>query len=426
MYFGTNHSISNIGNHWEACNLRDLRLSNRASEIGSKMFEKPNSLIPHQMGDWASTKACYRFLDNPSVKYSSLISPYFSETKKVVMGYDTVLCIHDTSEINYGVSSEIDGLSQVGKGLSKGFLLHTSLAIVPSPFPKVLGLLHQEIHYRKPKPNKETKKLRYSRERESDLWNNALNAIGSSTTSTKYVDIMDRGADIYRVMEDSLSLSHDFIIRAAYNRKIVSEKKKLFELIKDTKPLGTVRLLIRKSSQHKKRIAKLKVASKEIVIQPSYPFQNKRPLKCRVIYAREVKPQKKEGPVEWVILTSLKANSFRENCKVLDLYAIRWIVEEYHKCLKTGCRLEERQLKDNKRIERLMDFLSVVALRLLQIKEQVKSGQHLFSKDYIDGVTLEVLERKTLKDTDSMTLKDFWIEVAKIGGFLGRKNDGDP
>lgn len=258
------------------------------------------------------------------------------------------------------------------------------------------------------------------------MWINALRAIGSSINSTNYIDIMDRGADIYGVMEESLSLGHDFIIRSAYNRKIVSEEKKLFELIEDTKPLGTVRLLIRKSPQRKKRVAKLKVASKEIIIQPSYPFQNKQPLKCRVIYAREPKPQKKEELVEWVILTSLKASSFTESCKVLDLYAMRWLVEEYHKCLKTGCRLEERQLKNNKRIERLMGFLSVVALRLLQIKEQVKSGQHLLSKDFIDGVTLEILERKTLKDTTSMTLKEFWIEVAKIGGFLARKNDGYP
>lgn len=142
MSLGEHYLINNVVNNWEACNLGDLRLSNRASEIGTKMLEKPNSLIPQQMGDWASTKACYRFLDNPSVKYSSLISPHFNETTKVVNDYDTVLCIHDTSEINYGISSEIDGLSQVGKGLSRGFLLHTSIAIAPSPFPKVLGLLH--------------------------------------------------------------------------------------------------------------------------------------------------------------------------------------------------------------------------------------------------------------------------------------------
>ncbi len=147
--------INDIVNVWEGCNFGDLRLNERASMIASKMLEKPSSLIPQQMGNWSSTKACYRFLDNPSVSFGSLISPHFRETRRATQEYETVLCIHDTSEINLGVNSQIDGLSSVGKGLSKGFLLHSSLAVVSSPFPKVLGLLNQEIHYRKKKPKKE-------------------------------------------------------------------------------------------------------------------------------------------------------------------------------------------------------------------------------------------------------------------------------
>lgn len=108
------------------------------------------------------------------------------------------------------------------------------------------------------------------------------------------------------------------------------------------------------------------------------------------------------------------------------MYAMRWIIEEYHKCLKTGCRLEERQLKNTQRIERLMGFLNVVALKLLQIREQVKSNEQQLARDHIDMLTLQMLKEKSLKDTSSMTLRDFWIEVARIGGFLARKGDGDP
>ncbi len=105
---------------------------------------------------------------------------------------------------------------------------------------------------------------------------------------------------------------------------------------------------------------------------------------------------------------------------------MRWIIEEYHKCLKTGCRLEERQLKNTQRIERLMGFLNVVALKLLQIREQVKSDQQQLARDHIDTLTLQMLQEKISKDTFSMTLRDFWIEVAKMGGFLARNSDGDP
>lgn len=420
------NSFNSRSSVWEYCELGDLRLSKRASMIASKMLEKPNSLIPQQMGSWAFTKACYRFLDNSSVNYGSLILPHFRETRTTTEQHETVLCIHDTSDINFGMSSQIDGFSQVGKGLSKGFLLHSSLAVVSSPSPKVLGLLNQEIYYRKEKPKNESKKSRYCREKESDLWINALRAIGAPQGSTKYIDIMDRGADIYRVMEESILLRHDFIIRAAYNRNLFTEEKKLFDLVRDAVPQGTAGLLVRKSQQHKKRIAKLKVASKEIVIRPPYPFQNNPPLKCIMVYAKERRPPKNEDPIEWFILSSLDGSSFEKSCRIIDMYAMRWIIEEYHKCLKTGCRLEERQLKNSERIERLMGFLSIVALRLLQIKEQVKSDKRQLARDHIDSLTLQLLEKRNSRDTTSMTLRDFWIEVAKIGGFLARKSDGDP
>ena len=107
------NSFNQIDNVWEDCNLGDLRLSKRASTIASKMLEKPNSLIPQQMSSWASTKACYRFLDNPSVSFSSLISPHFRETKKATSEYETVLCIHYTSEISFRIGSQIEGLQRV-------------------------------------------------------------------------------------------------------------------------------------------------------------------------------------------------------------------------------------------------------------------------------------------------------------------------
>lgn len=425
MIIGGN-SLSHIGNSWSKCDLGDIRLNKRAEYIGSKMLEKPGCPIPYQMENWASTKSCYRFLDNPSVSYAALTSPHFIEAKTSSSQFNQVLCIHDTSEVNFGLGSQIEGLSRVGMGLSKGFLLHTSLGIVVSPFPKVIGLLSQEIYYRQPEPKNETKKSRYNRARESDLWINALRRIGASPNSTKYVDIMDRGADIFRVIEEVISLGHEFIIRAAYNRNLVGEEQKLFDLIRETSPLGTAKLVIRRSEKRKKRLAKIKVACKKITIKPSYPFQNKLSVTCAVVYAKERNPPVNEEPIEWVVLTSLNASSLEECCKVLDKYAIRWIIEEYHKCLKTGCKLEFTQLKNAERIERLLGFLSIAALKLLQIKEYVKETEKAPAKEYIDTLTLEILAKKMSKDQTTITLKEFWLEVAKMGGFLARKSDGYP
>ena len=414
-----------IGNHWNECNLGDARLTKRARVMGEKMLEKPDGLLPQQMGSWATTKSSYRFLDNPSVTHTDLIFPHWKYTKDISADYETVLCIQDTSDISFTHHAAIEGLSKLGNGRGQGFLLHSTLAVVPQSRPLILGLLHQEIYYRKPKPGNETKKERYARKRESDLWINSLQAIGNSPSTTHYIDVMDRGADIYSVIQEAISQGHGFIIRAAYNRRLVNEEKKLLDLIRDTNPIGTVQLAVKKSQQQKKRLAKLKVASKKITIFPPYPIQNKSPIVCTVVYAGEKRPAKGQEPIEWVLLTSLDVSTLQDGCKALDWYAMRWIIEEYHKCLKTGCKFEQRQLKNSARLERLMGFLAVIALHLLQLREQMKNGQHL-AKRYVPDLPLELLSKKISLDSEVITLKQFWIEVAKMGGFLARKSDGDP
>lgn len=421
----TSSLYNTVGNHWNECRLGDGRLTKRARFIGEKMLEKPDCLLPQQMGDWAATKSSYRFLDNPSVMYIDLILPHWNHTKEISADYGTVLCIQDTSDISFTHHAAIEGLSKLGNGHGQGFLLHSTLAVVPQARPLILGLLHQEIYYRKPKPKSETKKERHARKRESDLWINSLKAVGNPLSTTQYIDVMDRGADIYRVIQESISQGHDFIIRAAYNRRLISERKKLLDLIRDTKPIGTIRLAVKKRLQQKKRLAKLKVAIKKVTMPPPYPMRDSSPVVCTIVYAGEKKPPKGQKPIEWVLLTSLDISTLQDACKVIDWYAMRWIIEEYHKCLKTGCRFEQRQLKSSTRLERLMGFLAVVALRLLQLKEQMKNGQ-LLAKCYVPDLPLEVLSKKISKDTETITLRQFWIEVAKMGGFLARKSDGDP
>src|SRR3989339_1144760 len=101
-----------IGNQWDECKLGDERLTKRARFIGEKMLEKPDGLIPQQMGNWVATKSSYRFLDNPSVTYTDLILPHWKCTKQISADYETVLCIQDTSDISFTHHAAIEGLSK--------------------------------------------------------------------------------------------------------------------------------------------------------------------------------------------------------------------------------------------------------------------------------------------------------------------------
>jgi hypothetical protein len=214
-----------VTNNWDECLLGDKRLIERAKVIGQKMLDKPDCLLPEQMGSWSATKASYRFFDNPTINYNDIIMPHWKHSREISTAYDTVLCIQDTSDISFTHRAVIKGMSQLGNGQGQGFLLHSTLAVVPGPQPQIIGLLHQEIFYRRPAPKNESKEKRYNRARESDVWINSLRAVGKPSSGTNFIDVMDRGADIYRVIKESICQGHNFIIRAAYNRKIENEKK---------------------------------------------------------------------------------------------------------------------------------------------------------------------------------------------------------
>jgi Transposase Tn5 dimerisation domain len=142
----------------------------------------------------------------------------------------------------------------------------------------------------------------------------------------------------------------------------------------------------------------------------------------------EVNPPKDVEPIRWILLTSLPVTTFEEAWTVIGYYEMRWIVEEYHKALKTGCRTESRQLKTAGRLEAFVGLTSVLAVRLLQLKSIARTNPDTPAKRVVPAAWLKMLKlaRKNLNRVHDLTVGQFYREVAKLGGFLGRKSDGEP
>ena len=129
-----------------------------------------------------------------------------------------------------------------------------------------------------------------------------------------------------------------------------------------------------------------------------------------------------------LLLTSLPAKTFDEAWIVIGYYELRWLIEEYHKALKTGCHVEGRQLKTAARLEAMVGLMSVVAVRLLRLKSLARTNPEIRAQRVIPRVWLQMLKaaRKGLNRVHDLTVGQFYREVAKLGGFLGRKGDGEP
>jgi hypothetical protein len=158
--------------------------------------------------------------------------------------------------------------------------------------------------------------------------------------------------------------------------------------------------------------------------------QSPEPIAMSVIHAVEVDAPNDREAVEWILLTSLPVESFGDAWRILGYYEKRWLIEEWHKALKSGCRVECRQLKSKEGLERITGLLSVVAVRLLQLKSAARTNPDCPASRVIprQWIKMLVAARKRLKLTNvaAMTIGEFYRELARLGGFMGRKSDGEP
>ncbi|GHO73508.1 hypothetical protein KSD_12790 [Ktedonobacter sp. SOSP1-85] len=133
-----------------------------------------------------------------------------------------------------------------------------------------------------------------------------------------------------------------------------------------------------------------------------------------------------EEPLEWILLTSVPTTTLAQAWERVEWYKHRWVVEEYHQCLKTGCRLEERQLQRVERIMRLLGLLSPVAMRLLQLRDLSRQEPQAPASQVFEADVLAVVAAQTGQSPTQMTTEAAWKAVAQMGGYLARRSDGPP
>lgn len=133
-----------------------------------------------------------------------------------------------------------------------------------------------------------------------------------------------------------------------------------------------------------------------------------------------------DKPLEWLLLSTLPVETRQQASERVSWYRHRWFIEQYHKALKTGCRMEDSQLPQAAALIRLLGFLSIVAVRLLQVESTARTQPELPATQVVDAQMLEFLCQLRHLDPANITVYRFWRDLPQFGGFLGRKHDGEP
>jgi Transposase DNA-binding/Transposase Tn5 dimerisation domain len=425
------------------CDLKDKRRTNRLVQLASSVLCHPSGSLPEQMASMADLKAAYRLFACDGLTFEAIVEPHWQQTRRRLPG--TYLVLDDTTELDFGVRRQIAGMSQTGNGGGSGFLLHSAL-VVDAESEEIFGLAGQKIHYRKSKPKDESTKQRLSRDRESQLWGQVIDLVGAPPEGARWIHVMDRGADNFEVFCHCVQQGADWVMRVARKaRKVIvpsGETLSLPEYIKNLSSAGCYELKLRARGQSREhgpqeaRTATLEVRCGPLLM----PFPDRQspylkrlpaePVAMWVVHAVETDAPKGVEPIEWILLTSLPVKGFADAWQIMGYYEKRWLIEEWHKALKTGCRAEHRQLKCKESLERIAGLLSVVAVRLLQLKSAARLTPERPARQIVPRLWIQMLvaARKKRKGTSiaTMTIREFYRELAKLGGFLGRKSDGEP
>lgn len=422
------------------CDLGDKRRTKRIVLVAEEFADNPSASLPNQIAKWGDLKAAYRLFDRNEVTFEAIARPHWELTRKRAKG--RTLVIGDTTEIDFGRFREIEGVGPTGNGSGNGFLLHNAV-MVDAESEEILGVAGQTIHYRKRK-RKAAKRLTApqrlkKKNRESEVWGKVIDDIGPAAEDTSYVHVFDRGADNFEVYCHLLQQRCDWVVRASqlHRSVIVGDSEvhmPLKKYLKTLKLSGSYTLSLRARPGQAARDAELEVRIGKIKVpRPKHvsPWVRKLeqdPIEMHVIEVAEVNPPQGTTPIRWVLLTSLPITSYEDARTVIGYYELRWLVEEFHKALKTGCGTESRQLKTAGRLEALVGLTSVVAIRLLQLKSIARTNPDTPAKNVVPKVWLRMLKlaRKNLTRVHDLTTGQFYREVAKLGGFLGRKGDGEP
>lgn len=412
------------------CKLKDARRTRRAVIVAQQAAEHPDGSSPAQAEKWSDLKAMYRLFNSANVTFEALAEPHWRRTRSLARG--RVLLIGDTTETDFGYHRTVDGLGPTGDGYGLGFLLHSSMMVDAGG--QIIGLAGQELFYRQPAPQGENSYQAMMRSRESEVWGRVIDDVGAPAGDTQYVHVFDRGADNLEVFCHCQAQRSDWIIRAAQLHRMVEgedgQRDSLRKTLEKRPVTGTYQLSLRATSKHKARIATLEVRYTRVTLRRPKrrtPYLRRidfQELTQWVVEVRETHPPKGVARLHWVLWTSLPINNLDDALQVISDYERRWLIEEFHKALKTGCRLEDRQYEEATSLEAVAGMACVLAVRLVQLKTIATSQPELPAAGIVPKIWLKMLS--ALRKKKLTTVREFFRHLAGLGGFLMRKHDGEP
>jgi len=415
----------------------DERLTRRLVTIARDFFAYPQGSVPQACQTRAKTKAAYRFFEHSRVTMDKVLASHYEATLGRVAQEKVVLSVQDTTTLDYSTHPATERLGPLAfkaNGLI-GLLVHDTMAFSVEGTP--LGLMDVQCWARDFNDIGKKKRRRHLpiEQKESYKWLVSFNKLIEAQKhcpQTTLVSVGDREADIYELFDLALSQTNGpkLLVRAFQDRCLAEEQVHLWPKLAQLSAAGIQEVRVPRQGSRRARVARLEVRFARVTLSPPKNKPKLPELSVWAVHACEIDCPDKVKPLEWMLLTTVEVDSFEQALEKLRWYTLRWGIEVYHRTLKSGCKIEERQLGHADRIEACLAIDLVVAWRILHLTKLGREVPNVPCSVFFEEAQWKALVAYVTRDPNPPekppSLREATRMVASLGGFLGRKCDGEP
>lgn len=422
--------------------LGDQRLDQRFLKVSGDLLDNSTASIMEASHSWHDAKAAYRLFDNEKLSEEHIKDLHKTQVIKRLEDSEASVffAIQDTTSLNYTHHPKKSGMGKLHhskefKDPVRGCYLHNTLLLTEKGLP--LGLIDQKIYQHSLTGKKTDGKMRPITEKESFRWIESLRETKELCNKANVVTICDRESDIYEFFVEAEKIGTNVLVRASWDRIVSGSKhtphEKLWSYMKKQKLASMVTINVPAKNGKLKRTAELEVRFAEIDLNPPQRTPSaqlgKLPrLKLHAIWLYENTDD--DNRLEWMLLTNISLSSADEAVRIGQWYKFRWQVECYHRVLKSGCNVENCRLESYERLKRYLTLKSIIAYRVFYLSVINRTNPSLsceavFAKHEWQAMYCHINKIRRPPKTPP-TVNDAIRMLAKLGGFAGRKSDGEP
>jgi hypothetical protein len=426
------------GQSWEqvefgAADLGDARRNRRLAELAAAFFAKPTASIPEACGSPAAARAAYRLLKHEKTEMRKILAPHYEATAgRIAAGEGVVLAVQDTTFLNYSAHPATEDLGPIGSSEDGpvGIVLHDTMAFTPEGTP--LGLVDIQCWARDPEAFglSEFRKDLPTEDKESVKWLEsyaAASLLQRRVPGVRVVSVGDREADFYELFARACTNPCDagLLVRAVHNRTLLDECLGLKDWIAARPVAAVVDVRIPRRGASPARMVAMELRYGTVTVLPSKGPRGRPGVPMQVVHIVEQTPRKADAPVEWFLLTTCPVESADQAYEKIQWYSRRWGIEVFHRVLKSGCRIEDRQLGTEARLENCLAIDLVVAWRVFHLTMLGRELPDLPCTACLDEIEWKVLCKHYTGAVPARPppMRQAVLWIGRLGGYIARPKD---